>query len=219
MNRRLNLFYLLFIALAPVTWAQPAINSVAGSNSALPLRNLQIEVRQLGGEDHSRARLSASGQVRLQPGQSGLSADIRAQDQQRSAQIRSLQQALVLNGRSVQIALGNTTPLRLVQVFIVNGVMQARPGTVLLQSGAGFQARPLWDGGNMVELELSAAQSPRAGMAQGAALDTSVAAPLDEWVTVAYSVQDSRTGQSELAGRSNTSGQGSYEIQVRVSLR
>lgn len=219
MNRRVHLFYLVFMAVDPVVWAQSAINSVANNNSSLPLRNLQIEVRQLSGEDRSLARLSASGQVRLQPGQSGLSADIRAQDQQRSTQTRSLQQALVLNGRSVQFALGNTTPLRLVQVFIVNGIMQARPGTVLLQSGTGFQARPLWDGGNMVELELSAAQSPRAGMTQGSALGTTVAAPLGEWVTVAYSEQDSRTDQSELADRSSTSEQGSYEIQVRVSLR
>ena len=41
-------FLMLFMALAPAVRAQPAINSIAGQEP-LPMRNLQIEVRQVQG--------------------------------------------------------------------------------------------------------------------------------------------------------------------------
>jgi hypothetical protein len=134
--------------LSPV-WlmAQPAGNPNQGAE-ALPMRNLQIEVRQAGSSLRSQSALGAQGGVVLQPGRSGANAHITAQDSQRSDTRDLVQRVLVLNGRPANINLGNSQPLRLVQ--------GRQAGTVFIDANSGFSARPLWYGGDSVELELAA---------------------------------------------------------------
>lgn len=101
------------------------------------MRNLQIEVRQVRNNVLSQSALGAQGGVTLQPGRSGANVNITAQDNQRSDSRDLVQRVLVLNGRNVNINLGNSQPLRLMQarqastVFIepTAGLRPGRPGT------------------------------------------------------------------------------------------
>jgi hypothetical protein len=113
--------------------AQPTGNPGQGSE-ALPMRNLQIEVRQAGSSLRSQSALGAQGGVVLQPGRSGANANITAQDSQRSDARDLVQRVLVLNGRNANINLGNSQPLRLVQA--------RQAGTVFIDANSGFSARP-----------------------------------------------------------------------------
>jgi hypothetical protein len=95
-------------------------------------------------------------------------------------------------------------------------------GTVLLEAGTGFSATPRWDGGDDVELELSAQQALQNSNAQvGAQASTSsvVRLPLNEWSTVGESDQNTQNDQSGLTGVQNTSGRRRTEVQVRISVR
>ena len=213
-------FLLLFALLAPGLQAQPAIASIANPDP-LPMRNLQIEVRQLRGSDQGQQALGAQGGVLLQPGHSGATAHITAQNSQRSDARDLVQRVLVLNGRPVAINLGNTTPLRLLQAFVQNGVLRYAGGTVLIDANSGFSARPVWRGGNSAELELAAVQS-RPGsvgaLPSSSSASTSLALPLGEWVTVAQS-DDVATASSSLAGAGQTSGREALKVEVRISVR
>jgi len=218
MKRLRRLVLACFLAPALVLQAQPAINSGAIGDSPLPLRNLQIEVRQVDDARGERERIDADGAVRLQPGASGLGVTLSAQAQndQRSGQLQ--QRALVLNGRRATIRLGNLVPLQLLQSFQRQGRWITVPGTVWLPTDSGFDAVPRWDGGTQVALELQALQG-RDAPASTAAVATTVVLPLNEWVTVAESeaAQDSQSGS--LTGTARGSRRTRLQMQVRVTLR
>lgn len=181
---------LLFWPLAPVATAQPAMQTIANQNP-LPLRNVQIEVRQV----HSRNREHSGVQVDSQP---------RLGQQQETLSGSNTQFALVLNGRSTRIALRSSTPYRLMQTRFHNGRPVLVQGVVLLETTSGFAATPRWDGGDQVELELGV---------------TSLVLPLGEWVTVAQSDTDSAAHRSGLLGQSSGTEQTSSELQVRLTVR
>lgn len=165
--------------------------------STLPLRNIQIEVRQVRRDD----AVGPAGEAT------------------RAQATTARQQVLVLNGRRATIALRNTVPLRLVQTFVHNGVMVVVPGTVLMEAGTGFEATPRWDGQSRVELELAAGKGKGSYHAQSASTTTLVVMPLGEWVTVAQAEQDAAGSRFGRDARTHWSGQSSTEVQVRVSLR
>lgn len=215
-------FFLAFLTLlAPALQAQPAGYSNANPDP-LPMRNLQIEVRQLRGSAQGQQALGAQGGVLLQPGHSGATVHITAQNSQRSDARDLVQRVLVLNGRPVAIHLGNITPLRLTQTFVQNGVLRHVGSTVLIDANSGFSARPVWRGGNSAELELAAVQS-RPGSVGAApsssSASTSLALVLGEWVTVAQSDDAATASGSGLAGTGQTSGRQTLTVEVRVSVR
>lgn len=200
MKSAIAFIFVAFMALAPVLYAQSAINSgvsKGASAATLPLRNLQIEVRQILRDDAARPMGEMS----------------------RSQATAARQQVLVLNGRRATIALRNTVPLRLVQTFVENGVMVVVPGTVWMEAGTGFEATPRWDGQDAVELELAAAQGKGSYHAYTASSSTLVVVPLGEWVTVAQGEQDTAGRQADRRGGAYWTGQSTTEVQVRVSLR
>lgn len=121
-----------FASMNPAQNAPEIIVAQARANPAvLSQRNLQIEIRQLGGESS-----------------------------QRGQQSRSLQQeALVMNGRSVSFMLGHTAPMRVVQVLIYKDALHMVPTTVLIERNSGFAARLFWYGGDVAEVEISAMQA------------------------------------------------------------
>lgn len=212
MKRRHALVFASFWPLALVKYAQAAPDSIANPTT-LPMRNLLIEVRQVQSDDSQRTgvELGGSGRPGLQMNQSRNSGS-------------ATQQALVLNGRPVRLGLQTTTPIRLLQGFVRNGRVVTTVGTVLLEAGTGFSATPRWDGGALVELELSAQQALRSGSALPGATATSatssvLALPLEEWTTVGESEQSSQSSNSGLTGGQQQSGQVRTEVQVRVSLR
>lgn len=198
----MRFFLALLTLLAPVLQAQPAGYSNANPDP-LPMRNLQIEVRQLRGSDQGRQALGIQGSALLQPGHSGATVNLTAQSSQRSDARDLMQRVLVLNGRPVAINLSNTTPLRLMQAFVQNGVLRHAASTVLIDANSGFSARPVWRGGNSAELELAAMQS-RPGsvgaLPSSSSASTSLALPLGEWVTVAQSDDVATASSSGLAG-------------------
>jgi len=219
-------FCLVLLAVAPVIHAQTSLRAnpsqetgLGNATPSLPLRNLQIEVRQIEQDSTSRERVDAAAAVRLRPGQSGASIDINAQNNQRGRSGSSQQLVLVLNGRPAAIVLGNSVPLRVFQTRMRNGVLRAVPGTVWLEAGTGFDAVARWEGGGMVDLEVAAMQARGAPPRQTNATSTSLVVPLGEWVTVAESDQDVSNDQSGPSGYKRSSGQSQLKVQVRVSLR
>lgn len=220
MKRVRPLVLACFSALTLVVHAQPAINSGAlGSNEGLPLRNLQIEVRQMEQASSTRERIDATAAARLQPGDSSAAITLGAQSRQSGRSGSAQQQVLVLNGRRATIVLRNTVALRLLQSFQRQGRWITVPGTVWLQAGTGFEAVPRWDGGDAVELEINALQghTPLAG--ETASTSTAVVLPLGEWTTIAESEQAQDSQQSGLTGSGHSSTQSVLRIQVRVSAR
>lgn len=223
MKRVRTLALACFSALALATYAQPAINSGAdwkdGHAASLPLRNLQIEVRQTDQDRSTRERLDAEVAAHVQAGQSGAAIGLTAQDEQRSRSGSAQQQVLVLNGRRAAIVLRNTVALQLLQSFQRRGVWVTVPGMVWLQAGTGFDATPRWDGGDTVELELSTLQGRQPLAGESARTSTAIVLPLGEWTTIAESEQAQDSQQSGLTGSGRSSSQSVLRVQVRVSLR
>jgi hypothetical protein len=202
--------------LAPA-WllAQPSANS-SQSVEALPMRNLQIEVRQAGSSLRSQSALGAQGGIVLQPGRSGGNTHITAQDSQRSDTRDLVQRVLVLNGRNANINLGNSQPLRLVQ--------GRQAATVFIDANSGFSARPLWYGGDSVELELAAGQASRTGSSPMAPLSssstsTSLTVRLGEWVTVAESDDASGGTSNGITDSRQSTRRDGMRVEVRLSVR
>ena len=219
------LFYACFMPLALVGYAQTAINSGANNSaqgnitSTLPLRNLSIEVRQINQTSAEQSGISARGNIRLRPNASSANADVNARQDQQSSNTNTLQQVLVLNGQRVAVGLRNSVPLRLVQAVIQNGVLVIVPGTVLLESGTGFDAIARWEGGDLVELELDASQGKGTMMSPPASTATSLMVPVGEWITVAHSDSQGSGNQSAIASSGRWSSQALVQVQLRVTVR
>ncbi|MBS7807019.1 hypothetical protein [Variovorax sp. PCZ-1] len=219
-----GMFFMPFMAIAGIEPAQSApkiivsqVQLQAQSNPAvLPLRNLQIEIRQIGNEATQRSSVDAQGRVILQPGNSrgAVSAGI---DQSRSTQGRSLQQqALVLNGRSVSFSLGQTVPLRVVQVLIYKDTVNLVPSSVLIDRNSGFSARPLWYGDDVAEVEISTA------LAQGvreSKVSTTLPVQLGEWITIAQTEDAQNSSTSSILSRSSESSQSSLRVEMRLTVK
>lgn len=207
MRRTLAVGLCAFWLLARVSIAQHATNLGANLDH-LPLRNIQIEVRQVLRSNQERTGLAADG---------GIASDSRNSSAQ--------QQVLVINGRSAAIGLRTTTPFRLMQTQFRNGVPVLVPGIVLLDAATGFYATPRWDGSGIVELALSATQAaPPASPGQGVPTTgtrsaSTLLVALGEWVTVAQSDQESQSSRSGWSGQGGQVSQQSHELQVRLSVR
>ncbi len=216
---------LAFVLPALVSTAQPAMQTIA-NQSPMPLRNIQIDVRQVQGG--TRELEDAQGEARLQwdaGGSASASARLRLGQQQAQTSGTVAQQVLVLNGRSAAIALRSSTPFRLMQTRFSNGRAVLVQGTVLLDATTGFSATPRWDGTDQAELELAASQAGLQSSGMGDSASTSSGSvstlilPLGEWVTVAHSEQASSFSGRDGGERTNASARQHYELQVRLTVR
>lgn len=223
---------MLFVGLAHTGSASAAIKNVADESSSetltaqasapntLPVRNLQIEVRQVSAGSGQSSGVSTQGGVILSPGNSGGSVSVQAGSNARTGSRSLSQQALVLNGRSVNFSLGQTVPLRVVQSFVRNGVVNIIPSTVLIDRASGFSAQPVWAGGVIVDVEISA------GLAQGKAVggpqsstSTTLQVPLNEWVTIAESADEQSGSASGILSGSRSQSASSLKVQMRLSVK
>ncbi len=225
MKRRDILIHASFGPLALMQYAQAAPDSIANP-ATLPLRNLQIEVRQVQSGESQRNEAGSAGGVQIDSqGQVAVQGTLRLQQRQSQQSSSASQLVLVLNGRSARIALGTVWPLRVFQTWLRDGRLVTTQGTLLIQAGTGFSATPRWDGSDVVELEIAAQQAPgNAANAVGALQNNSsttsvVVVPLGEWSTVAQSEQSSQDQQSGLAGGARVSTQSRTDVQVRVTAR
>jgi hypothetical protein len=217
-----GLFLKSFGAIAGAEYAQSATKSIvaqaqAQSNPAvLPQRNLQIEIRQTGSDAKERSSIDAQGRVILQPGNSR-GEGVVGIEQSRATQNRSLQQqALVLNGRSVSFTLGQTVPLRVVQVLIYKDALHLVPTAIVIDRSSGFTARPLWYGDDVAEVEISTA------IAQGSRqskVTTTLPVQLNEWITIAQTEDAQSSNSSGVLSRSSEQGQNSLRVEMRVTVR
>lgn len=211
--------FLTFWLSAPVSIAQTAINSVA-TQTRLPLRNIQIEVRQVQRGRRTQSGIQASGSVELDSsGNVDVQARFRLRDQQGQQDSTAQQQVLVLNGRSASIALRNSIPYRLMQTQFRNGRPILVQGTVLLDASTGFSATPRWDGTELAELDLVATQAaPSSSPLQSATSSAStLLVAMGQWITVAESDQDS-SGTGSF-GQGAESDQRATQLQVRLTVR
>lgn len=215
----------LNVVFAPVIYAQAAINLVANGALSLPLKNLLVEVRQVQASQGQGT--DVRGGLAVGVGSNG-SVDVQgrvgAQSSQSQQSARALQQALVLNGRSANINLGRSVPLRLLQTVKLQGVWRTVESAVFLDSNTGFVASPRWDGGDSVELVLSAQQAAlQVSGAQSvngtSGASSTVLLPLGEWFTIAHSEQQTSANTSGLAGVSNQAGTVDTDLQVRITVR
>jgi hypothetical protein len=213
------------MAFAPVVYAQTAINLVANGAAGLPLKNLLVEVRQV--QSSQGQGTDVRGGVAVGVGSNGavdVQGRVGAQSSQSQQSARVLQQALVLNGRSANINLGRSVPLRLLQTVKLQGVWRTVESAVFLDANTGFTASPRWDGGDSVELVLSAQQatSQMAGtaLANGtSSASSTVLLPFGEWFTIAHSEQQSNANTNGLTGFSNQTGTVDTDLQVRITVR
>lgn len=212
-----------FGAIAQTTYAPSAPQSIAKQAQArqavLPLRNLQIEVRQQGNESSQRSSVDAQGRVILQPGRSRAEGAVSA-DQSRVAQDRQLaQQALVLNGRSVSFSLGQTVPLRVVQVLAFNGNLHFVPSTILIDRNSGFSARPLWYGDDVAEVEISTTRSQNAQGSRQTSASTTLQVQINEWITIAQSEESQNSSASGVLSQSGEQTQSNFRVEMRVTVK
>jgi hypothetical protein len=217
---------------------QATAAAAAAAASALPLRNVQIEVRQVQQDSTERAGIEAANpRVEIdRNGQVNVGGQLQIQRRQSSQTSSARQYALVLNGNSTRIALGTSTPVRLVQTVVRNGVVVSTQTVGLLDSGTGFIATPRWNGSDRVALEISAQQtqatgsfgvntntvgSPQAGSfsRQVSGTSSTLVLPLDVWTTIAQSEQDTSGSSSSLGGGTSQSGRSGYDVQVRLTIK
>ena len=221
MKRRSMLVCISVGAVALVNTAWSAPDSIANPGT-LPLRNLQIEVRQVQTSDSQSEAAGGSGGVQIGTnGQAAAQGVLRLQQRQSQQSGTTTQQVLVLNGRSARIALGAQLPERVFQTWVRDGRTVVTQGTLLLEAGTGFNATPRWDGSDLVELEISTQQAQgTAGGLPGSANSASVVVvPLGEWSTVAQSEQSSNSQRNGLGGSSRAASQSQFDVQVRVTPR
>lgn len=216
--RRLPFHSAAWLALlAALTVVAPSLaQAPAAPPSDLPMKNLQIEVRQQQSGTASRSGFGGSGAIVLQPGNSSANIGLSGGAGQRQEMRNLTQMMLVLNGRATQVNLGNTVPVRLVQTFVVNGQTRVVPGTVLLDANSGFSARPVWRGGDTVELEIGTAL---ARQGQSASAASTIVAPLGEWFTLAESMDAGGSRSSGTLSQGQASLQASLQVQLRISVR
>jgi len=216
------LYPLVLLFLTGALRAQPAI---VMEPPPLPLRNVLIEVRQDDGESNARERLGADINARVQPDRTEANITLEARASATERSDRARQQVLVLNGRPASIVLGNAMPLRLRQLITQGGVRRVVPGTLWLEAGTGFTATPIWEGGDMIYLELTATQG-RQALGPSSRASTTLMLPVGEWITVAES--DETLDQQQNALGAGGAGGGAREarggarhlrVQVRASVR
>ncbi len=191
------------LLLAATTWA-------SAQTSALPLKNLLIEVRQIRSDANQSQGIDVTQGMPLH-------------SSSRSREARTLQTSLVLNGRSMRLMSATSAPLRLSQSYLRNGVIVVLPSTVWLEAGTGFTATPRWAGDGFVELVLDAQQATNSllnanGVVGQQSSSTQVLVPLNKWAIIAHSDSAQDGQQTGIGQMRNRQEQGIFSLQVRISL-
>jgi hypothetical protein len=215
----LGTIFMLFMAAAPVYHARAAPDLIARTTS-LPMRNIQIEVKQIQRSERLGTGLQSVGSMVVGgSGEINLQGQVTARQQQEQQSGSATQQILVINGRAARIALTHRTPIRVVQTFVRSGALVTVAGTLLLDAGDGFIATPRWDGSEQVELELEAFAASGTAHQTSSRTASVLSMPLNAWISIARSDTQSQAQTHELGGAGQSAEQAQYEVQVRLSVR
>lgn len=198
----------------------------AGQALRLPMRNLIVEVRQDVDEAGASQRAGITGgSVVIGNGGVRGQAGVEWRTDHRDQSAGTVQQVLVLNGGQAAVRVAAQTPWQFVQVAWTPQGPRVVPALVWAESATGFRVRPAWPGGQepvTVEFTAEAAQpggglpGDRAGPAAQAVVLTTVQVPLDEWVTVARSLDAQRSEASGVLSSRSAERASARSLQIRV---
>lgn len=188
--RRFAALSALFVAVA-----------VPGQPSGpLPLRNLQVELRQVEMLSQAPSGVPGAG-ARVIGSVSSANAPAGAvvyrtlPEEASVSRLQGTQRLTVLNGRSASLRLSRAMLLQWVQpAWQSDGTVALLPGAAWAEAVGGVSVRPRWPGGGApVQLELAAESAelpvdPTTG-APGLQLHTTVSVPLDQWTPVAAVIE------------------------------
>jgi hypothetical protein len=197
-----------------------AAAALAQAQSALPPRNLLVELRQSDEASLQRERTGATGGdvVIGSDGRVSGGVTIGAQTRSRDAAGDSVQHLRVLNGGRGSLRLARVEPLEFLQVWWTPQGVQAMPSTVWAETGRGFVVQPRWPGGAApVTVEVSAEGGSGTGGAERSQLLTTLQLPMGEWVTIASSAATRSSERSGVATRDIGTRRSAFVVQMRVT--
>lgn len=159
--------------LAAAAGPAPAPAGATASRSALPARELMVEMRQ------------------IEAAQTGYAVGTQS-----AAPLLVPQQLQVSNGKPARFSLGQTQSLQWVQAVSAGGTLSGpsvKQSLVRMESGQSLSVLPRWPGGKQdvaVEIELQASQvGDRVGtelpVQTQSHLSTTLTLPLGQWTTIA----------------------------------
>jgi hypothetical protein len=183
------------------------------------MRNLIVEVRQdLDEAGASRRAGVTGGGVSIGPGGIGAQGGVEWRTEHREQAAGTVQQVLVLNGGQASVRVAAQTPWQFVQVAWTPQGPRVVPAVVWSESTTGFRVRPFWPGGQEpVTVEFTAeAALPGGGPAAQVVALTTVQVPLDEWVTVAHSLDTQRSEASGVLSSRSAERTSARSLQIRV---
>jgi hypothetical protein len=214
-----------FLAVAVAGVAAVPLSAV-GQAVRLPMRNLIVEVRQDVDEAGTSQRAGITGGgVAIGTGGIGGQAGAEWRTDHRERAAGTVQQVLVLNGGQAGVRVAAQTPWQFVRVAWTPQGPKVVPAVVWAESATGFRVRPVWPGGQepvTVEFTAEAAQpggglpGDRAGPGAQTQTLTTVQVPLDEWVTVARSLDTQRTDTSGVLSSRSAERVSARSLQIRV---
>ncbi len=228
--------FLYALGLAAV--ALPGLVAAAPPGTALPQRNLLVEVRQGdessftasgGGLRDGVVTVGPNGQV---SGRAGVTLESRSGDRSGDAQHR----LLVLNGGQGMLNVGASVPLTWLEVVWTPSGPGAIAGSSYVDTGRSVAVRPRWPGGSApvtVEVRTEASALASGGMPSRydfrgqpqpegsidrAGLLTTVQLPLGEWITVASDGGSDRRSERGVLSSAEIARDRRYVVQMRVTL-
>ncbi|MED5620577.1 hypothetical protein [Ideonella sp. BN130291] len=200
-----------------------ATPAVFAAEAALPQRNLAVELRWVTSQQRSGQDLSAGGGVVV--GTNGTvdargSVVLRAGDQRSEAD--QVQRVTVLNGGRAGMRLTQSLPVQWLEVATTPRGPAALLRQGLMEAGTAFELRPRWPGGPAPVTVEVAHQDSRAargdiGSTNGGVF-TTVQLPLNEWVSVAESVDQGRAMERGALSTRDVAASQRRLLQMRVSL-
>jgi hypothetical protein len=211
-----------------VVFAGAAVVPLPAASQALrpPMRNLIVEVRQdLDEAGTSRQAGVTAGGITAGTGGISAQAGVEWRTEHRAQAAGAVQQVLVLNGGQAIVRVAAQTPWQFVQVAWTPQGPRVVPAVVWSESTTGFRVRPVWPGGQepvTVEFTAEAAlpggglPGDRVGPAAQAVALTTVQVPLDEWVTVARSLDERRSESSGVLSSRSAERTSARLLQIRV---
>lgn len=205
-------------SMAPIQAQQ---TKAAGAR--LPQRNLQVAWRLVSSATSDRqAQGMREGELTVDT-QRGLRGRFSTEwsSEQASSGRDGQMRVLVLNGMQARLRLSELTPVTTWQWLVGNRGprdVQALGETTWVESGQGLRVRPSWPGGQALVTLTFETHSDTAMDDQRVDAETTVMAPLGQWVAVARTAVDQTRHQRGVWSTTEVAQSGKTVLEVQVSL-
>lgn len=149
----------------------------------LPVRRLQISVRQGGSTRSDETRAGVDARVRLRDGEVSVDGRGTAGSVRRESQDNVISRVQTVEDGEALIYIGQSVPLPATRVVQGPGGVVVTRGTQYVSAGTGFLARPRLAGNNVtVSIAPQGEQIQPDGRVRGGGLRTTVSGRLGEWI-------------------------------------